>query len=305
MQNINSNNLQQIYKNQSSNVFKSWLYTLLFGLLIVFLGFLVASIFNMPIFLYAGFFFAIGTNIYSYFNSHKMVLSMANAKEMDYNSYKEIYGMVGNLATQAGLPMPKLYIVQDPSPNAFATGRNAKHGVVGFTTGILALLNKKELEGVVAHELSHIANRDTLLMAIVAVMASLIQLLANMMYMPHRASEEGGIGSNIVFGIASFLVIAILAPLAATVIQLAISRKREFMADASGTMLTQNPSGLADGLMKISAYNVPMQNVNPAIAHLFISNPMSNNSQYKTPWYSKLFMTHPPVEERVRALLGE
>lgn len=302
--------MQHIYENKGSNVFKTWLFLILFALMISAVGFILAGYFNNPVFLYSGFFLAIGMNVWSYWFSDKMVLKMAGAVQVDEVYNKDLFNSVARLSSQAGLPMPKVYIINDPSPNAFATGRNHSNSAVAYTTGILALLSKEELEGVTAHELSHILNRDTLLMTIVAVMASFISLAANM------AMSFGGGDSenrNIFVTIAAFVVIIVLLPLAATVIQLAISRKREFLADATGAGITRLPENLANALVKISNFPIGMQNVNPNISHLFISNPekldaadhgdSSENRQNKH-WFSGLFMTHPPVEERVKALIG-
>ncbi len=290
-----------IYKNQSNNVFKTWIYLILFSLLVGLIGFILASYFNNPLFFYIGSFLSIGMSIWSYWNSSNMVLKMANARPLEGGENMELQRMVEKLSSGAGLPLPKIYIIDDPSPNAFATGRNPENGVIAFTTGILSLLNKEELTGVAAHELSHIANRDTLIMTVVAVMANIIQSVAHFAYFfgGSRDSEN----NNIVLAIATTIVIAILAPLAATMIQLAISRKREFIADSSGVLLTNYPQGLASALQKIHAYPQGLQDVNPSIAHLFISNPEKENVDHHTPWYMKLFMTHPPVEDRVAALL--
>lgn len=294
----------QIYKNQSNNVFKTWILLVVFSLLVGLVGFILASLFDNPIFFYLGTFLSIGTSVWSYWNSSKLVLKMANARPLEGGENMELQRMVEKLANTAGLPMPKIFIIDDPAPNAFATGRNPENGVVAFTTGILSLLNRDELEGVTAHELSHIANRDTLIMTVVAVMASVIQSVAHFAYFFTGNKEEGG-SSNILMGIIATVVIAILAPLAATVIQLAISRKREFLADASGAGLTNYPQGLANALQKIHNFPQGMRNVDPTISHLFISNPEKDSAEHHTPWYTKLFMTHPPVEDRVSALLGK
>lgn len=292
----------RIQQNRTSNVFKTWFFLILFSLLVGLIGFLLANYFQNPIFFYIGAFVSIGMSIWSYWFSADMVLKMANAKPLENGDNLELQRMVANLATQAGLPTPKIFIVDDPSPNAFATGRNPEHGVIAFTTGILSLLNKDELAGVTAHELSHVANRDTLVMTVVAVMANIIQSAAHFFYYfsGNRDNRDG-----VVSGIIATIVIAILAPLAATLIQLAISRKREFLADGSGALLTGYPQGLASALEKIEKYPQGMRAVDPAIAHLFIANPEKENSERHTPWYVKLFMTHPPTEERIQALLGK
>ena len=292
-----------IYRSQANNVFKTWVFLILFSLLVGLVGFLLASYFHNPIFFYLGSFLSIGMSTWSYWNSGNMVLKMANARPLGGGENMELQKMVEKLSSQAGLPMPKIFIVEDPSPNAFATGRNPENGVIAFTTGILSLLNKDELAGVTAHELTHISNRDTLIMTVVAVMANIIQSIA------HFAYYFGGQGSDnrdngVVSGIIATIVIAVLAPLAATLIQLAISRKREFLADSGAAIVTNYPQGLASALRKIHDFPQGMQNINPSIAHLFISNPEKDDSDHRTPWYVKLFMTHPPVEERIKALLN-
>jgi heat shock protein HtpX len=297
----------QTYRNQSNNVFKTWLYLFFFSLLVGLIGFLLASYFNNPIFFYLGSFISIGTSIWSYWFSGDMVLKMANARPLGDGENMELQRSVEKIAGEAGLPLPKIFIIDEVSPNAFATGRNPKNGVIAFTTGILTLLNKDELAGVIAHELSHIANRDTLIMTVVAVMANIIQSLAHFAYFFSGNRENNN--NNFLMVIITTIVIAVLAPLAATIIQLAISRKREFLADASGASLTRYPQALANALIKINQYPQGIQNVNTSIAHLFISDPEKNdqvgNVENKTPWYAKLFMTHPPVEDRVAALLGK
>jgi heat shock protein HtpX len=288
----------QIYKNQTNNVIKTWLYLIVISLLVGLAGFLLASAFNNPIFLYTGVFLSIGVSIWSYWNSGSMVLKMANARPLGAEENPSLVSLVNKLSIQAGLPVPKIFIIDDPAPNAFATGRNPENGVVAFTTGILSLLNQDELAGVIAHELSHIANRDTLIMTVVAVFANIIQGIT------HYAFFFSGDRNREASGIIATVVFVFLAPLAATMIQLAISRKREFVADASGAILTQYPQGLANALVKIENFPQGMQNVNTSIAHLFIADPEKNEKGREMPWYVKLFMTHPPVAERVEALVG-
>jgi heat shock protein HtpX len=204
--------------------------------------------------------------------------------------------------------MPKLYIIEDPSPNAFATGRNKEHAVVAVTTGLMQILDKNEIEGVIAHELSHIENRDILLSTVVVVLVGFISIITNMfmrsMFFSARGGQASGLGGRdndrgggilMLVGI----ILSILAPIFAMLIQLAISRKREFLADASGALLTRYPEGLANALTKISKYSQPMKYANNATAHLFISNPFGGKK------VSNLFSTHPPVEQRVKALLGK
>jgi heat shock protein HtpX len=215
--------------------------------------------------------------------------------------------MVENLAITAGLPKPKIYIINDPVPNAFATGRNKEHAAIAVTSGLLATLEPSELEGVLAHELSHIGNRDILVMTVAVVLGGFVALLANFFIRSsfwggNDRSERGG-GIVAIVGI----LLAVLAPIFATLIQLAISRKREFLADASGALLTRYPEGLARALEKISSNTHPMKRANKATAHMFIASPFGANSrsqQQRASFWSRLFMTHPPIEERIAALRG-
>ena len=214
------------------------------------------------------------------------------------------YTVTENLAITAGIPMPKLYVVNDPSPNAFSTGRNEKHAVVCATTGLLAMMNRQELEGVISHELSHIRNHDILLMTMAVTLAGFVAIIANIFI---RVSFWGGGGrdNNNNGGIGIFLLIfgiiaLILSPIAAQLIELAISRRREYLADASGALLTRYPEGLASALQKIGTAQ-PMRRPNHATAHLFIGDPFGSKS---TDWVDKLFSTHPPIALRIKALLG-
>ncbi len=294
-----------LYQNQKSNIFKTWFYLLVFALLLTSVGFIASAMFGSITFMYLGLAMAIGTNFFSYFFSDSMVLKMSGAHQLGSGERQDLVNMVEKLAMEKGIPTPKVYIVNDPAPNAFATGRNPKHGAMAYTTGILPLLTKEELEGVTAHELSHIANRDTLVSTVVAVMASIISFFGNMFYYGSSISGNSDRQDNSpVFGIIGFLVIVVFAPLAATIVQMAISRKRELLADSTGAKMTGKPEALANALRKISGFPVPMQTASPAMAHLYISDPFKTEYQ-KTPWYVSIFMTHPPVEERIKALLGE
>ena len=239
----------------------------------------------------------------SYWFSDKLVLSMARATLIEKKDNPELYRVVENLCITAGLPIPKIYIIEEQQLNAFATGRDKNHAVVCVTQGLLQRLNKTELEGVLAHELSHIGNKDMLLSTVVVVLAGVVSLLANFFL---RISFFGGRGRDsdnnragallIILGI----VAAILAPIAATLIKLAISRKREFLADADGALLTRYPEGLVSALQKISADVIPMRSANTATAHLYIDSPF--NEKQNQNWFINLFSTHPPIEERIKAL---
>jgi heat shock protein HtpX len=254
--------------------------------------------------LYVAVAFALLMNVYSYWNSDKLVLRMTHAHEADSREYLELHRVLENLAITAGLPKPRLYIVDDPAPNAFATGRDAEHGVVAVTTGLLALLNRSELEGVLAHELSHIGNRDILVSTVAVVLAGFIAILSDF-FMRMLFYGGGDRDRNVHPLVYIFGIIAIiLAPIAASLIQMAVSRKREFLADASGVLLTRYPDGLASALLKISQYGSSMQHTSHATAHLFIADPFGPKKGLMNS-LSNLFKTHPPVEDRIQALLGK
>ncbi|GAB6282416.1 MAG: zinc metalloprotease HtpX [Ignavibacterium sp.] len=240
------------------------------------------------------FMFALLMNFGSYWFSDKIVLAMYRAKEVDINSAPKLYALVEDLARRANLPMPRVYIIENPTPNAFATGRNPEHAAVAVTTGILQILSQEELAGVISHELAHVKHRDILTGTIVATFAATITYLAQMASWALMFGRGNDDDDN---GIASLLMI-IVAPIAATLIQLAISRSREFAADAGGAKICGNPNSLANALVKLSKANeaLPLQNAQPATAHMFIVNPLSGKS------FAKLFSTHPPMEERVQRL---
>ena len=241
-------------------------------------------------------------NVGSYWYSDKLVIKMTGAVPATKQEYPVLWNVVENLSITAGLPMPKLYVVHDPAPNAFATGRDPEHAAVAATTGILALLNQVELEGVMAHELSHVGNRDMLVSTVAVVLAGFIAILADFFM---RAMMFGGGDRDNKAGVV-FLILGvvgiILAPIAAQMIQLAISRKREYLADASGALLTRYPEGLASALEKIHAYAQPMQRANNATAHLFIADPFGGDSRGLRQKISSLFQTHPPAADRIRIL---
>lgn len=238
----------------------------------------------------------------SYWWSDSIVLSMSGARPIDSEDDRELFRIVENLAITAGLPTPRIFVIDDTAMNAFATGRDPEHGVICFTTGLLSRLDRSEIEGVAAHELSHIGNRDTLLSTVVVVLVGFVALLADwfrhsLWFGRNRDDDNGNGQLQVVFFVLA-IILSILAPLAATLIQLAISRKREFVADASGALLTRYPEGLASALRKISGDTEPLEAANRATAHLYIANPFKGGKG------AKIFMTHPPVEERIAALLG-
>ncbi|HAE36393.1 MAG: Protease HtpX-like protein [Candidatus Nomurabacteria bacterium GW2011_GWF2_35_66] len=291
-----------LYTHQGENVTKTWILMSMFLIIVIGLGYIFARVYGNPNILYIFVVFSLIMNITSYWFSDKIALSLAKAHPATREQYFDFYTIVENLAITAGLPMPKIYVIEDPSPNAFATGRDKNHAVVAVTTGLLSIMNKSELEGVVAHEMSHIGNKDMLVSTVAVVLVGFVAIVSDMMmrmsiFGGHRDNDRGS-GLLMIIGI----VVAILAPIAATLIQLGISRKREYLADASGALLTRYPEGLASALEKISQYGRPMQSQSGAIAHLYIANPLgSGNFKKKT---MNLFSTHPPVEERIKRLRG-
>lgn len=292
-----------LYTEQSKNVTKTWLLMSVFFVVVIGFGWFFSFYYGNPNILYFFVVFSILMNFFSYWFSDKIVLTLAGAKEAKREEYFDLYTSVENLSITAGLPMPRVYVVQDPAPNAFATGRDKNHAVVCVTTGLLAILEKSELEGVIAHELSHVGNRDMLLSTVVVVLVGFISILADvfrrsLFFGGRRNNNEGGGGVLVIIGI----ILSILAPLISILIQLAISRKREFLADASGALLTRYPEGLANALRKISEHSVPMLSQSSAIAHLYIADPKGSRLGKKI---GSFFATHPPVEERIKALIGK
>jgi len=242
--------------------------------------------------------FAVVYALVSYHFSAKIALAIAGAQPVAKKDAPELYRLVENLSITAGLPMPKVYIVNDPSPNAFATGRDPKHAVVAVTTGLLSLLDKEELEGVLAHELSHVGNYDIRFMAIVMVLVTVVSLISDFLL---RISIFGGDDDNPnPLGIILALAAALIAPLIAILLQLAVSRKREYLADASGALLTRYPEGLAQALEKIGSAHQPLEHASTANAHMYFSNPLGGKKRGS--FVMQLFSTHPPIEERIKRL---
>jgi heat shock protein HtpX len=242
--------------------------------------------------------FALGTNLFAYWNSDKMVLSMYGARQVDAATAPQYYGIVQQLSQRAGLPMPRVFIIENDQPNAFATGRNPENAAVAATTGLLRRLSAEEVAGVMAHELAHIRNRDTLIMTITATIAGAISMLANFAFFFGGSSNNGG--RNNPLGLIGSILVMLLAPLAAMIVQSAISRTREYDADRVGAEITGQPLWLAKALEAIQNFAARIDNVaaenNPATAHLFIINPLHTRS------IDGLFSTHPPTEERIRRL---
>jgi len=297
-----------LYTEQTKNVTKTWLLMSVFFAVVIGFGWFFSFYYGNPNILYFFIIFSILMNFFSYWFSDKIVLTLAGAKEAKREEYFDLYTSVENLSITAGLPMPKVYVINDPAPNAFATGRDKNHAVVCATTGLLAILDKTELEGVIAHELSHVGNRDMLLSTIVVVLVGFITILADFFtrslffggFSKNRDSDNKAGNILMIVGI----ILSILAPLFAILIQLAISRKREFLADASGALLTRYPEGLANALRKISEHSKPMTRQSSAIAHLYIADPKGSKISKIGKKITSIFATHPPVEERIKALIG-
>ncbi|MBU6426681.1 M48 family metallopeptidase [Patescibacteria group bacterium] len=296
-----------LYTEQSKNVRRTWFLMGLFLVVVVALGWFISYYYNDSWILAIAILFAVLMNIASYWYSDKIALSISGAKPADREDNLELFRVVENLSITAGLPMPKIYIIDDPAPNAFATGRDKDHAAVAVTSGLLGMMDKNELEGVIAHELSHIGNRDILLSTVVVVLVGFIAILANIFTRSlwfgggrKQNDGEGNGQSGAILAIVG-IIFVILSPIVAQLIQLAISRKRELLADTDGALLTRYPEGLASALLKIQAHGEPMKKANNATAHLFIANPFGPHA-FKG--MAKLFMTHPPVEDRVKALRG-
>lgn len=293
-----------LYTHRSANIRKTWLLFSIFLIVVIGIGYVVAEYYQRPDLLIIAALFAASMSIVSYWFADRVALSMARARLVSRENARELYVIVENLAITAGLLTPKIYIIDDPSPNAFATGRNPHHAVVAVTTGLLDILDRSELEGVIAHELSHIGNWDILLSTMAVVLVGFVSIISDIMlrsfFWRRWGSNDRREGNAVVFLIT--LALMILAPIAATLMQLAISRKREFLADASGALLTRYPDGLASALRKISRAPAVRAATNTT-AHLWFDDPFGPRTH--TPWFHKLFMTHPPVEERIAALIGK
>ena len=288
-----------LYAEKDKNVRLTWVYITGFLVFVIGVGFVFSQAMHSSAILYGCVLFSVLMSVGSYWWSDKIVLSMSGARPVAFEDNKELYRIVENLAITAGLPMPKIYTIDDTAMNAFATGRDPEHGVICFTTGILSRLDKAEIEGVAAHELSHIGNRDTLISTVVVILVGFVALLADWFrhwaFFGGNRDRESDSRLQVIFLVVA-IVLSILAPIAATLMQLAISRKREFLADASGALLTRYPEGLASALQKLSGDTEPLEAANRATASLYIANPFKGNK------VAKLFMTHPPMEERIAAL---
>jgi len=294
-----------LYTHSDSNRRKTWALLAGFFVFVILVGYVFSLALDDVSILYIAVLVSIFSSFFSYWYSDRLVLSMSRAKEVKRENNLELYRLVENLCITAGLPVPKIYIIDDSAPNAFATGRDKDHAVIAVTSGLLAKLERSELEGVIAHELSHIGNRDILLATLVTVLVGLVVLLADwfmrISFLRRGDSDNKGGQLQGIIMIAA-IVLAILAPLFAYMMQFAISRKREYLADADAALLTRYPEGLARALEKISADSEPLEVANRATAHLYIASPLKGRKGLG--FIKQALATHPPIEERVKRLRG-
>ena len=297
-----------LYAQRASNIRRTWALVVGFLVVVIAVGYAFSWYYGDTSILYIAIVIAVATNFYAYWASDKLVLSLNHARPATREEFFDFYTVTENLAITAGLPKPRLYVIDDPAPNAFATGRDEAHAVVCATTGLLSMMTRPELEGVIGHELSHVKNRDMLLMTVAVVLAGFVALLANIflrMSFWGGGRREGNDNGGAILMVVAVLGI-VLAPLAAKLIELSISRRREYLADASSALLTRYPEGLASALRKIGGYSAPMRSANLATAHLFIGDPFGAKAGKSgmSAKIEQLFSTHPPVEARIQALLG-
>ena len=291
--------MANLYNQADSNIRRTWFLMFVLMILIIGLGWILSYLFESWFILVFAIIWSLFMNFFAYWYSDKMVLKMMRAKKVDKKDEPELYRLTENLAISAGLPMPQLYIMEEEQPNAFATGRNEKNAAVVVTRGLIKKLDRSELEGVVAHELAHIKNRDILLGTVIIVLVGAITIVSNMamrmsFYRGGNKRQDGLI--MVIIG----LIGIILAPIAAAIIKASVSRRREFLADASGALITRYPEGLASALIKISKDDHQLVRANTGNAHLFFISPF--RGKQKSSWLTNLFATHPPIEERVRRL---
>lgn len=296
--------MTNLYTNKSSNIRKTVLLMTVFFILLIAVGYALSYYFGDINILYVAVALSFLMNFAAYWWSDKIALAMSGAHAVTRQQATELYRIVENLCITAGLPLPRIYIMEAPQINAFATGRNPEHAAIAVTTGALQKLNNEELEGVIAHELSHIGNRDILISSVVVVLAGVIAITADIGMRAtifggrKRDSDNGGGGIGLIIG----LIALIIAPIAATMIRLAVSRQREYLADTSGALLTRYPDGLASALEKIRADHTAMPHTHTATAHLFIGSPLNEDDNEKPGFFARLFMTHPPLSDRIRRL---
>jgi heat shock protein HtpX len=285
-----------MYSEISANKRKTWLIMFVFAVIIGALGWVISNLYGQPSFLYLALIIGGVYALIQYFAAAKLALAMNGAKEIAKKDEPRLYRTVENLSIATGMPMPKVYLIDDPAPNAFATGRDPKHAVVAATTGLLSIMDDDELEAVMAHELGHVKNYDIRVMMIVFGLVSAISFIADMIFhlMWFRSDDES---PNPIFMVLA-IVAAILAPFIAMLVQLAVSRRREYLADSTGAMTTRYPEGLARALEKIRDHGSAMKRQNTATAHFFFANPLKGAS------LAKLFSTHPPIDDRIAKLRG-
>ncbi len=291
----------EIAKNKRNSVF------LIFCFLLVIIGFcwVISLAYNEPTILYFGVGFSTIYALISYFTASSTVLAISKAKQVEKKDNPKLYRIVENLCITAGLPTPKIYIIQDSAPNAFATGRDPEHAAICVTSGLIDIMDKTELEGVIAHELSHVGNYDVRFMTLVVVLVGVLVLLSDWFIRITIFSDDRDSGGSSMQGIMMLvsLVLAILVPIIGMLMQLAFSRKREYLADSSAALLTRYPEGLASALEKIESSTEPLEAANRATSNLYIVNPIRANVRGSTKsWFSGLFSTHPPTAERIKRL---
>jgi len=293
--------MANLYSYQSANIRRTWVLFIVFFAVVLGVGYVFSRVYEDPSIVFFAGVFSIVYALISYFGSAGIALSLARAAPIEKKDNPELYNLVENLAITAGLPMPKVYITPELQINAFATGRDPKHAAVAVTQGALQRLSRTELEGVMAHELSHVGNRDILVNTVAAILAGIITLLADiflrsLFFGGGRRNDRGNAGAIfLLIGVA----LSILAPFGTMLIQLAISRRRESLADASGVLLTRYPDGLVSALRKIGADQTAMRSAKSSTAHMWLDNPFKGQG---ATWFSKLFMTHPPIQDRIKAL---
>ena len=289
-----------LYTHADSNIRRTWIYISGFLVFVILLGWLISYFSNNYAILIIAVVYSILASFFSYWHSDKIILAINGARFIQKKDNPELYRLVENLCITAGLPLPKIYIIPEKQPNAFATGRNPKHAVIAVTQGLLEKLERTELEGVIAHELSHIGNKDILIQSMVVVLVGVVVILTDLFFrITFWSGGRRDKGNNAIFLLIA-LGLAILAPIFAQLIKLAISRKREFLADAQAALLTRYPEGLARALKKISQDPNPLKAANNSTAHLYLTSPF--RGRQKQSWLAKLFMTHPPIEERIKKL---
>lgn len=292
-----------LYTQAESNTRKTWFLIFVFLILIISLGWLFSYLLDSYAILAIAVFLSFLMSFGSYWYSDKLVLNMSKALQVEKKDYPELYRSVENLSITAGLPMPRIYVADEAQPNAFATGRDPKHSVIVVTKGLLEKLDRTELEGVLAHELAHIGNKDVLLGTAVVILVGVVAMLSNLFLKVSfwgggkKRNSNGSAGLIMLF---LGIVAAVLTPIAATLIRLAVSRKREYLADATGALLTRYPEGLARALEKISNDKTLLKTANNSTSHLYISSPFKGVKAKN--WLTRMYMTHPPIEERIKIL---